>query len=406
MLIPRASQTPITLGLLLAALLFSASAQAVDIPCGPAEDGVFFLDGLFTDWKGVAAVALDRPDRIIQGRKHWNNANDLSFRVMCNYSKRYLYLAVQVKDEYFARTKKRKGDDHLRLSFGRKHKRTLRVFPGDLKKIRGGAYWGRRKAKGVKMAEAIQTGGWAVELRLAMNRIPGFRPGQGAVHLEVAVADADWRAKVETVMSTGGARLVVAQVMADLSAFLKSMKASQRDIRMRKAADVVGKRRVEQVVWLKRAIGIVGEDLPGGGFFYFNLPVAQAADIRWVRLMDLNGDRQKEIVTRYLQRGGGGRREVVAVYRFNQVNKFVRPFAHELLKGQGSRTITNRLSFKKRRRGRGIEIVVDEPKANGFTQQSYKENPAENIHGIILPWAEKEKQKRVFRFTGDEYEER
>ncbi|MBW2735686.1 MAG: hypothetical protein JRH20_25150 [Deltaproteobacteria bacterium] len=378
----------------------------MDIPCGPAEDGVFFLDGLFTEWKGVTAVEVATPQHIMQGRKSWNNAKDLSFRVMCNYSKRHLYLAVEVKDEYFVRTNKRKGDDHLRLSFGRGKARTLRVFPGDLKKIRGGAYWGRHKAKGIKMAEAMRRDGWAVELRLPMNRIPGYRVGQEAIHLNVAVADADWRAKVETVMATGRSRLVVAQVAADLSAFLKAMKASPKDIRMRKAADVVGGRRVEQVMWLRRAIGIVGEDLPSGGYFTFNLPAARAADIRWVRLMDLNGDRKQEIVTRYVQRGGGGRREVVAVYRFDDGNRFVRPFAHEVLKGQGSRTIVNRITFKKRRRGRGIEIIIDEPKAHGFDAQSYKETSAEDIHGIVLPWAEKEKQKRVFRFSGDEYEER
>jgi hypothetical protein len=383
-----------------------ARAKRLDITCNPAEDGVVLLDGMLRDWRGVDRTTVRGASRVVQGRKHWNNNKDASFEVLCNYSKTTLYLAVDVMDEYFARTRKLRADDHLELRFGR---RVLEVYPGDLKKIRGVVRWRtgrrRRKAKRVRMAEARQLRGWSVELALPLSKVPGYRKGKEGVPLSVRFVDVDWRGKVDSVVGSGPARLVVAQVVADLRAFLGAMKATRKQIRWRGSADVVGDKGIEQVLLVGTRVGIVGAGLPGGGYFYFSLPVKTAKDVRWVKLLDLNGDRQKEIVIRYTQRGSRGRRELVVVHRFDSVNKFVRPFAHELVKGQGKNVIENRLRFKRwrKRRRRGLEIVIDKPTAKGFTQASYKENPATDVNPILLPWGET--KKRRYRFEGDQYSE-
>jgi hypothetical protein len=389
------------MGGLLIAALSADIAYARDVQCDPAQDGVFYLDGIFSDWKGVAAQRFESASSVKKGRKHWNNRDDASFSLRCNYSKKHLYLAFDVRDDFFVRSKRRRADDHLRLRFGR---RVLKVYPGDLKKIRKSVLWGRRKAKKVQIAEAMRKNGWAVELKMPLSRIPGYRLGGEAIRLSVDFYDVDWRKKLDTVFTSGPLRLIVAQVVANISSFLADMKASQKDIRKRIAADVVGDKRLEQVILLDRRIGVVGDGLPGGGYFFFTLPVRSKKDVRWLKLLDLNGDKQKELVVRFAQRNLQGRREILAVYRFNSVNKFVRPFAAEVLKASGNKRIENRVSFKKRRRKRGIEIVIDKPKAVGFTEASYKEAEDESLHNIMLPW--KKKKKRTFRFTNDEYEER
>ncbi|MCK5800965.1 MAG: hypothetical protein KAI47_27445, partial [Deltaproteobacteria bacterium] len=286
-----------------------ASAKRLSIVCRPAEEGTIILDGMLRDWEDVSRVSVRGAQTVIRGRKHWNDTKDASFEVLCNYSKKTLYLAVDVRDEYFHCSRRRRADDHLDLRFGSK---VLKVFPGDLKKIRGVVRWGRKKAKCVRMAEAKKLGGWSVELALPLAKVPGYRAGREAIPLTINFVDADWRGKVDSVISSGPARLVMAQVAAEFKTFLADMKVTSKDVRWHASADVVGDKGLERVLLFHKRVGIVGAGLPRGGYFYFDLPVKAARDIRWVKLMDLNGDRQKEIVIRYLQRGSGGRRGVVA----------------------------------------------------------------------------------------------
>ena len=72
-------------------------------------------------------------------------------------------------------------------------------------------------------------------------------------------------------------------------------------------------------------------------------PSAAPTDVRWVKLADLNGDAKAEVLVRYLERAANGRREVVAVYRYDSSGRFGRSFAQEVLKARGSRTLSNRL---------------------------------------------------------------
>ena len=97
----------------------AAQAKTLDIDCAPAQEGAVLIDGMLGDWRGVRAVSVAGAARLIKGHKNWNNNKDASFDVLCNYSKKTLYLAFDVNDEYFSRTKGRRADDHLELRFGR-----------------------------------------------------------------------------------------------------------------------------------------------------------------------------------------------------------------------------------------------------------------------------------------------
>jgi hypothetical protein len=396
------------LTLLTGLVLLAPEALANEIPCSPVEAGTIQLDGLLNDWQGAEGVGIDKEEQILTGKKEWSGPDDLSFDVYCNYDETYLYLAVDIKDEYFIRSRKAKGDDHLMVLFGSKK---LVVYPGDLRGIPGRVTWGTHgRAKDIKMAEAMQPKGYSVELRFPLKSVPGYKAGVAALPGAVWVADSDSKAqgKVQTVMGTApsGSKgsLTFAQAKADLSGFLKDRGYSTSDIRMKASADVVGDSRPEQVLLVGRTIGIIGEGLPGGSYFFLDL-AKKAKDIFWLKIVDLNGDKKMEILARYAERGGNGRRELVAVFRFDASNKFVRSFAHEILKGQGSSVVTNRFSLKPRKgRGKkrgGVDLIFDMPKAQGFTEASYREIPAQDCFPILLPWDST--KKRHFRFEGEEY---
>lgn len=388
----------------------AGASHAGEVPCGPVEQGVIQIDGLTGDWKGARGVVVDSAEHILRGRNEWSGADDLSFEVFCNYDAKNLYLAVNVKDEYFIRTRNSRGDDHLVLYLGG---RQLNVYPGDLQDHKGRMRWGRRgKVRGIEMVEALQRQGFSVELRIPFARLPRFRKGTPSYRAAVQLADCDSKARgvTQTVMGTGSARtgrFTFAQAAANLRLLLEDRGYRASQIKTRLDVDVVGDDRVEQVLLVGRTIGIVGEGLPGGSYFYLDLPIKRAADVYWLRALDLNGDRKHELVTRYVERSGNGRRELIAVYRFNDSNRFVRSFAHEILKGQKKRMIVNSYAFKRRRPRRrkpgGVDLVFHRPRAVGYTRGSYREAPASDVYPILLPWGEV--KKRRFRFEGEQFME-
>jgi hypothetical protein len=266
--------------------------------------------------------------------------------------------------------------------------------------------WGRRgKVRGIEMAEAMQTGGYSIELRMPYRAIPGYRHGGPSFPGAVWAADSDSKAqrRTQTIMgtapSTRGGRLVFAQAQAELDSFLRDRGYNRGQIRMKRSADVVGDRQMEQILLVRNTIGIVGRELPGGTYFFLDLPVRQAKDVYWLKISDLNGDGKKELITRYVERSDNGRRELIVVYRFNDSNRFVRSFAHEILKGQGKKTIVNRYVLK-RRRG-GVDLIFDRPVAKGFAKDTYREVSCTDCFSILLPWGEE--KRRHFRFEGEEY---
>lgn len=389
--------------IMLPLFLLAAEARALEIPCAPVEKNVIRLDGILHDWDGADGIAVDAPQQVRRGRENWSGPRDLSFELFCNHDSKTLYLAVNVKDEYFIRTREVKGDDHLEIRLGG---RLLMVYPGDLRGIKGKLKWKGRRIKGVRMAEALQTSGYSVELALPLRGIPGYKKGAPFFAGDLAVADSDSKSqgKIQTVMGTPtrrqGGKFVFGLAAAMLDSFLEALKYSQDQITRRISANVAGDSRPEQVVLAGRTIGVVGGGLGQGTFFYQHLPVEGPRDVHWLKLMDLNGDRRMEVVAYCLERGTTGQRELILVYRFNAANKFVKALAVEVLKRQDGREITNRFTFKKRGK-RGVDLLVDRPRSKGFSASNYNDSPATDALPILLPW-EKEKKRRV-RFEGEEF---
>jgi|GEM_PF-3239474 hypothetical protein len=386
---------------ILVATLPSSASSAANLPCAPVEAKGLRLDGLLGDWHGVTAHVAQNAASLTLGRAHWQGKRDLSLSVRCNYDAAAVYLAMRVRDDAFIRSRKRRSDDHLTIDLG---KRTLMLYPSDLDKNPQWLVWkGKRPTKGVVAVEAFQKDGYSIELKIPWAEIPEAAGGQFPLPFQAVVNDVDLRQRPKQLsrLSSGKLKLAFAGANAQREAFLKSRGYRAAQIRQRWKANVAGDEIPEQVLWVGRTVGIIGRGLSFGSFFYFDLPVAKAKDILWVKLIDLNGDATKEFVARFRQVSGGGERELVSVYRFNDAGKFVRPLTHELVKKQGPKSISSRLRIIPRKRRGGHELVIDETVAHGFTAANYQETAATDVVPILLPWDEQKAHR--YRFEGDEY---
>jgi hypothetical protein len=360
-------------------LLIPATARAADLPCGPAEKGTINLDGLTDDWTEVEGIDAGGRDP------------NLSFTLKCNVEDNSLMLLVDVRDSYFVRTRAAKpGEDHIELTL-RGHR--LTIFPGDARAIPTLARWGTKPAKNVKAVSALQQAGWAVELAIPMSAIPGYKAGM-PLQYKAAVADCDSKAalKTERTVDSSGA-IVFAEGDAALDGFLKDRNLRRSDIWFDKGVSLGGKAGGRAVIAGKYLAFITD------GYVFIELPIHQRADVKDARVVDLAGDGRQAIVVRYVERGGGGSRDVLAAWRVVGDSEIRRVFAAEVGKQTAAGRVDDKVAFVKR--GRATDIVVDAGSAAGLSAATWHETPADDVIPVLLPWGDDRHAR--YQFQGDEY---
>jgi hypothetical protein len=361
---------------------FPVAARATDLPCGPAESGAVRLDGLTEDWVDVPGVDVGGRD------------SNLSFTIKCNIDPGALYLLVDVRDNYFARTQKgRPGEDHVELTFAGKK---LIVFPGDAASIKDRLVWSpSRPAKGIKIASALQQHGWAVELGMPLNEVPGYRRGAPIIQFSAQVDDCDSKAtgQTERTLAMSG-DIAFAEADSALDAFLGEQGLSRSAIYFDRSMSS-GHGTGARAVLAGRFLVFLTD-----GYVYEELPFRDRKDLRDARLVDLAGDGRDALVLRYLERSHGGTREVLAAYR-PEGAQLTRVFAAEVGKSTGGGRVEDKVSFV--RRGRATDLLVEAGAATGVTQASYREAPASDMIPVLLPWADVRRTR--YQFSGSEYRE-
>jgi hypothetical protein len=361
------------------AVSFAATARAADLPCGPAEPGTVQLDGLTDDWADVPGV-------VVGG----NDAN-LSFTVKCNVEPQKLLLLVDVRDNYFVRTRQaRPGEDHIALTLAG---HTLSIYPGDARAIPTQTRWGKRPAKKISAVSALQEHGWAVELALPFSSLPGYKAGM-PLSYRAQVSDCDSKAKLTTERTLAdGGRVVFAEVAGALDGFLKDRGLAKRDIWFDRGLSLGGNKGA-RVVLASRDLAVITD-----GYVYVELPFATRADVKDVRVVDLAGDRRQAVALRYLERGGGGAREVLAIFR-PAGDELRRVFAAEVGKTTPAGHVEDKVTFV--RRGRATDIVIAAGAAAGLSAATWHETPADDMIPILLPWSADRRAR--YQFSGDIYQ--
>lgn len=382
-----------TIPLALVLLCAGSGARASELVCGLSDAGVITVDGLLGDWQDVAGLTRSASD-----------PKDASFLVRCNHDEEALYLSVDVKDDHLIRTNRPTADDRLIFGFGTVK---LEVYPShanDKQALK--VNWQRPdSAKGIKVADSLQPRGWSVELALPLSRVPGWKKGVTAFPFSLEWSDADLRidGKAQTTLTTDDSLIVLGEGLALYQQFLKEHKLKPALIQVDTLANMDGEPGQERVVFGGNVIGILGEE-----YVYFTLPVQKKQDVLEVKILDLAGEGKSSALVRYIERGGGGSREVVSVWNLLPDGSIARTFAHELAKQLGTAKITGTYSLiarsvgkgKKKKPAPGYDIVVHSGTAIGFSAETWNELPAEDMQPILLPW--ESKKQSSWHFRGDE----
>ncbi len=383
-----------------AALLALSADAAAGAPaghtCQAIEDGVVEVDASLDDWRGLAA--LRRGER----------STDASFELRCAFDAETLYVSVRLRDERLIRSGKRdgagRGEDAVLVSLSAGAAPWKLTFsPGT-----SGFRARREGGEGARADDSLLDDGWQLELGVPLRRIPGWGGSTPLVVGEVSYADVDRPGgEAESRPSFRGS-LHFSTHQPALRGFLSTAGLRSGDLRLDQLAQLDGLPGNERAVAGGRFLGLLTDS-----FAFIQLPLDSPGDLRRVEVIDFDGDGRSSILAHYVERGGGGSREVVTVWRVNAAGELERALAFEAALELGGRKLSNRWSLvpagsrragKRRARSRGpVDIVVEvAPEDNaGWDAVSFgRVTPSPDTRPILTPWAGK--RATVYYFDGEQ----
>jgi hypothetical protein len=151
-------------------------------------------------------------------------------------------------------------------------------------------------------------------------------------------------------------------------------------------ANVAEDGRLESLMLFGKDLLVIGKGYRGGtGYFYFALPVHEAADIQRVFTADVTGDGRRELFVRAKQQIGEVQREVLIGYAFNDTG-VAQILAAEVRREQAGNSIGNIVKLAAARGQFTLSIAPG--RAQGWDAESYP-FVAESMDAyspLLLPW--------------------
>jgi hypothetical protein len=140
---------------------------------------------------------------------------------------------------------------------------------------------------------------------------------------------------------------------------------------------------------------LIGKGYRGGtGYFYFSLPVHDAADIEHVFTGDVTGDGRRDLFVRARQTIGDVQRDILLGYTFTDAG--IAPIlAVEVRRAQGENSVGTRVGFAVQGGRRTLRISAG--RAAGWDASSYpfEAGSRDAYEPLLLPWSER---ARAYRF--------
>jgi hypothetical protein len=389
------------------AVLGAGTARAGHV-CQAVEAGAVEVDAMLDDWRGLGDRAPLRRGR---------GSDDSSFALRCAFDAERLYLAIEVRDDRLIRSAGRGargqgGEDVLRLSLragAGPAAWTMSYFPG----TRG--FKARRVGGGPARADdSLRDDGWQLEVGVPLGQVPGWAGSTPLLRGEVVYADADRADAGEDRLRFAGELHFSTHVPA-LRGFLGHARLSVADLALDELAEIDGRPGNERVVAGGRYIAVLTDS-----FAFIELPIASPTDLERAELVDFDDDGRVSLLTHYRQRGGGGSREVVAVWTVAASGEIERALGFEVGLALGGRVLSNRWSLvpaglhradarrstarRGRRAGaaRRLDILVEVgPQDNaGWDAASFARiTPSPDTRPILTPWSER--RAVVYYFEGE-----
>jgi hypothetical protein len=343
------------------------------LACQLAEPASIDVDGMLDDWEGVKHVRSNGKDK------------DQSFDVRCLWDGERLALSIDVRDDVLSRRrqahKQLLGEDRvvLELSAGGEPL-VLTLFPGTEKVAPKRTLGGKKLPKWLAVEDTQQPKGWSVEVELPLAKVPSWSASAPSVEAKVVLRDADQMKDVADELPVQ-LTLGLGDKPQVFDRFLRDARLKKKDVVLDRIADVDPTRKgTERVVAGGKILGLIAEQ-----YGYVELPVASAADVLKVELVDLRGNGGRVVLTQLRQFGGGGSRDIVALWGASG-GQLEQLFAVEVGKEADGNRLESAWKLVKKKKGKGQELWVEARPAVGWDEDTFEEDSADDAEPIHLPW--------------------
>lgn len=392
-------------------IVLAAGAARAEVPVEIVERGNvrLALDGLVREWGTEFALVSERAE-VVRGVDRWRGPFDASFRVALARDAEHLWLAAEVTDDRWIRSRAhRPGEDGLVLTLaveagGATVVRELMVFPGEPGRFAGAVRWttgGRGDVAGAQVVEAPAGQGLSIEARIPWAAMPEVVANLTTLRARVAWSDADdpRASEPESVIATGpgsasapgdlprtvNARNAPAPPAAvDLLAQFRAERGIGTEAPLLdRPADLAGDARPERVVVFPGYVVVFGPGVSGGnGYLFAQLAgdgVARGSD---VSLRDVTGEGKIDVVLRHRVAIGAITRELVSVYALDASGALQRVFAQEVSRVEGAARMQNELSWSA-----GGRVRVAFERNEGWTQARWPVGAEAGVETLLTPWS-------------------
>lgn len=358
------------------------------------------VDGMLGDWPGGFAkltVPLSGKGKPVEA--------------LIGYDASKLYFAAKVEDAKIVRTKSgSKGEDRLLVDVwvprvgGGGNSHTISIFPGDPGKLPALVQLDGHALKSAKAVEGPTEGGYILEAEIPWSELPDASEVRVGMRARISYSDASSVGSVTSVTSTSklaGEQMPPLTLECETGLFQSLLETKGLSSKPARQAygNVWGKSEPERVALYGRFLSIVGSTYKGGKEFYFSdLDVYSADDVRRLQLVDFSGDGLSEIIVEKRVGDSDKYRQVLEVMTvgndgtprvvFQVETAIVTPdgFVDNAVKITGS--------------GKAARIVVSQDKEKGFEPDTFKEPTiGGGIPSAILPW--ESVRSRSYGWKGD-----
>lgn len=346
---------------------------AASLACQLAEPASVDVDGMLDDWDGVAHARANGKDK------------DQSFDVRCLYDGAKLAVSIDVRDDLLSRRRKTHkellGEDRLEIELSAGGEPlVLTLFPGTEKVSPKRTLGGKKLPKWIVVEDTQQPKGWSIEVELPLTKVAGWSASAPSLDARVVLRDADQMKDVADELRHD-LTLTLGDKPKVFDRFLRETRLKKKDVVLDQIADVDRSRPgTERVVAGGKILGVIGEQ-----YGYVELPVAAAADVLKVELVDLRGDGGRVILTQLRQFGGGGSRDLLALWGASG-GQLEQLFAVEIGKEADGNRLESTWKLVKKKKDKGMELRVEAKPAVGWDEDSFVEDTADDAEPIHLPW--------------------
>lgn len=364
-------------------------AVAASLACQLAEPASVDVDGMLDDWDGIKPARANGKDK------------DQSFDVRCVIiapagtgagDGERLAISIDVRDDVLSRRRKAHkellGEDRIvvELSAGAEPL-VLTLFPGTEKVQPKRTLGGKKLPRWVAVEDTQQPKGWSVEVELPLAKVGGWSASAPSVDARIVLRDSDELQEAADELAHP-LTLTLGDKPQVFDRFLRETRLEKKDLVLDQTADVDPSRKgTERIVAGGTILGVIGEQ-----YGYVELPVAAAADVRKVELVDLRGNGGRVVLTHLRQFGGGGSRDIVALWGASggQIEQL---FAVEVRKEADGNKLESTWKLVSRQgkgktKGKGMELRVEALPAVGWDEDTFEEVSADDAEPIHRPWDE------------------